>query len=160
MAKANARAKGLRFETILVPHDFTAASNVALDYAAEFADPGKGVIHLLHVCSPAATIGPLESALPLQSMRRIRDDQSDAESRLLEVSARLDVPVENHVAIGSPAAVICKTAEEIGADLIVMGATARRGVGGVFQGGVVMRTVRRASCPVFTVQPHDVNARR
>jgi len=155
---ASAQSIGLRFRTILVPHDFSPSSEIALEYASELVDASEGVIHLLHVATPSSMIGPLEPALPTLMGRQLRDDRQAVESRLLGVGANSRVPVEIHVGIGTPATIICQVAEKLGADLIVMGTNARRGVAGVLQGSVAARTVRRAPCPVLTVRPHGTRA--
>jgi nucleotide-binding universal stress UspA family protein len=157
MHSTDVTSSGLRFRTVLVPHDFTPESDAALRYAAELADAEEGVIHLLHVVPVSATTGPLESALPHQTFRRVRGEQRAVEARLAEASARLRVPVENHVAVGAPAPVICHFAEKLQADLIVMAARSHRGVASLMHGSITARTVRRAPCPVFTVRrrvPH------
>lgn len=44
------------------------------------------------------------------------------------------------------------SAEDLGADLIVMGTHGRTGLTHVFLGSVAERTLRSAPCPVLTVQ--------
>jgi len=47
---------------------------------------------------------------------------------------------------------VSDTAEELGADLIVMGTHGRSGLAHAFLGSVAERTLRRAPCPVLTVR--------
>ena len=159
MTEAQARPNGLRFRTILVPHDFSPSASKALNYAMELADADQGVIHLLHVTTSLSVVGPFESALPLLMNRQVRDDHLAAEARLIELSAQSSVPVEVHVGFGAPATIICQVAARLGADLIVMGTHARPGVAGIFHGSAAVRTVRRAPCPVFTVRSHEERQR-
>ena len=64
--------------------------------------------------------------------------------------------VEAHVLEGSGIAdMIIGAAEEHDADLIVMGTHGRTGLAHVFLGSVAERTLRRAPCPVLTVQAPD-----
>jgi nucleotide-binding universal stress UspA family protein len=52
----------------------------------------------------------------------------------------------------SPGTMVSITAEEIGADLIVMGTRGLAGVKHVLLGSVAERTLRAAPCPVLTVK--------
>ena len=64
--------------------------------------------------------------------------------------------VEAQVAEGAGIArVICESARELGADLIVMGTHGRTGLQHVFLGSVAERTLRNAPCPVLTVRSAD-----
>jgi phosphoglycerate kinase len=56
---------------------------------------------------------------------------------------------------GDPADEILKFADEIGADLIVMGSHGRTGVLGVLMGGVSRKVLDRARCPVLIVRIPD-----
>jgi universal stress protein A len=49
--------------------------------------------------------------------------------------------------------VVCKVAEEAGANLIVMATHGRRGLGHVILGSVTERVLRDAPCPVLVVRP-------
>jgi nucleotide-binding universal stress UspA family protein len=144
--------EGLRFHTILDPHDFTPESDVALERAGELASRSAGVVHLLHVLPYPAGTSFVDPTPAVWADRSLLDAKRSVGARLLALGDRVDAPVEAHVTIGTPAAQICETAEHIGADLIVMSTHARRGVASLFQGSIAARTVRRASCPVFTLR--------
>jgi nucleotide-binding universal stress UspA family protein len=47
---------------------------------------------------------------------------------------------------------ILKTAQELKADLIVMGTHGRTGIGRLFLGSVAEEVIRKAPCPVMTVK--------
>jgi nucleotide-binding universal stress UspA family protein len=143
--------KGFQFQTILVPHDFTSESDLALERAAELAAASSGVVHLLHVLPYPAGTAFVDPTPTVWADRSLLDAKRAVSARLLALGERVAAPVEAHVAIGTPAAQICETAEHIGADLIVMGTHPRRGVS-LFQGSIAARTVRRATCPVFTLR--------
>lgn len=147
-----------RFNAILVPHDFTPESDVALERAAELAAAGNGVVHLLHVLAYPVGTSFVDPTPLVWADRALLDAKESANAKLLTLGNHVDAPVETHVAIGTPAAQICETAEHLGADLIVMSTHGRRGVAALFQGSVAARTVRRACCLVFTLRseaPHE-----
>jgi nucleotide-binding universal stress UspA family protein len=56
---------------------------------------------------------------------------------------------------GDPASEIWRFADEIGADLIVMGSHGRTGVLRVLMGGVSRKVLDRAKCPVLIVRIPD-----
>jgi nucleotide-binding universal stress UspA family protein len=53
---------------------------------------------------------------------------------------------------GDPADVICRTAERLGADVIVVGSHGRTGLGRLLLGSVSEHVVRHAPCPVLVVR--------
>jgi nucleotide-binding universal stress UspA family protein len=56
---------------------------------------------------------------------------------------------------GDPASEILRFADEIGADLIVMGSHGRTGILQVLMGGVSRKVLDRARCPVLIVRIPD-----
>ncbi|WP_370413659.1 universal stress protein [Streptomyces fradiae] len=62
-----------------------------------------------------------------------------------------DVPFEEHVAPGNPAAVL--TEASVGADLLVVGSRGRGGFASLLLGSVSQQCAVHASCPVAIVRP-------
>lgn len=137
---------------ILVPLDFSANSELALDYARAMARRFGALLHLVHVCEvPAMVSDPLEACAFRYGNRgqRLGDE---AERLLIELEERLpDVRVSTEVLFGNPARCIVAAANVDRADLIVMGAHGRGPLMRVLMGNVAERVVRTASCPVLTV---------
>ena len=65
------------------------------------------------------------------------------------------IEVSNQVTPMSPGEAISGVAEDIGADLIVMGTRGLTGVKHVLLGSIAERTIRIAPCPVLTVKGSD-----
>ena len=63
-----------------------------------------------------------------------------------------NVTLEHRMLEGSAPGVITETAEEIGADLIVMGTHGRTGFTRFVMGSVAEAVLRRAPCPVLTIR--------
>jgi nucleotide-binding universal stress UspA family protein len=61
----------------------------------------------------------------------------------------LKCPVEARLERGDPAAEILRTADEFGAELIVMGTHGRSGIGRLLMGSVAEAVLRDAPCPVL-----------
>ncbi len=62
------------------------------------------------------------------------------------------IQCESHLIAQTPSAAIVEAAEQIGADLIVMGTRGLSGLKHILLGSVAERTVRVAPCPVMTVK--------
>jgi nucleotide-binding universal stress UspA family protein len=138
------------FTTIIVPTDFSYASDAALGYARMLATRFGASLHLLHVVDEPGSWSEVYAAIP-EIQRRLG---ADAARRLEAMAACLPplVRASSAVVCGAPVASIVKEAETRGADLIVMGTHGRRGMGHLLLGSVAERVVRLAPCPVLTVR--------
>lgn len=152
------------YRVVVVPYDFSEHARAALDEAADLSRRLGADLHLVHVLqSPLylysfAYPGEAAAVAPPIDMTEIRED---ALKSLREVIAEIDFPgkVECHVLEGvNVAETLRATAENLGADLIVMGTHGRTGLAHVFLGSVAERTLRTATCPVLTVQPRKKTA--
>lgn len=141
------------FRTILVPTDFSATARRALEIACLLARASAGRIVLVH-----AHFVPLEiEALAVRGVARVFNEiEEQAKETLRGQVAELerDGLEAKFVALEGPAeSVIDKVAADEGADLIVIGTHARKGLGHFFLGSVAERVLRTASCPVIAVPP-------
>jgi nucleotide-binding universal stress UspA family protein len=140
------------FARILVPIDFSAPSDAALDYARLLARRWGSELHVLHVTGERLT-PPHGSGAPdaePAAFRRIRDRLAGKDA-----PRRLNIRVVERAA---PADAILNYARSAEADLIVMGTHGRRGVAHVVMGSVAESVVRRAPCPVLTMQESPADA--
>lgn len=133
-------------QKILVPVDGSSNSNIALDYALSMAKALDSKLFVLTVVD----LFP-ETVTPLL------EEKLRAEATVFLESARQKATVENvscetdlHVG-GRPFEVIVGKAQDIGADLVVMGAQGRSGLGWLLMGSVTERVIGHASCPVLVV---------
>ena len=147
----------LEIRTILVPMDFSAHSEKALSTAVDLARKFEARIHLLHCYRidvfALLPYGPQYTAdLPEDFDRGIREA---ARKKLRERSAAVvseGISVEDHLSGQLPSDAILRIAEEVSADLIVMGTRGLTGLKHVLLGSVAERTIRAAPCPVLTVK--------
>ena len=140
--------------TILVPHDFSLHSRAAFARAEQLARLSGASIHLLHVLHApllhaVTPAGPFHLALPNVVIEGAR---LEAEGLLREIASRSRCEVKVHVSEGLPTDVICDFAEDLAADLIVMGTHGREGLSHFLLGSVAERIQRRAPCSVLTVR--------
>jgi nucleotide-binding universal stress UspA family protein len=147
--------------TILVPHDFSPQSDAAFSMAEQLSELSGACLHLLHVVHAPmlhalTPTGPLDLALPEVVLTGAR---LEADELLNRIAADSQQKVEVHVIEGLPTDAISTLAEEIRADLIVMGTHGREGLTHFLLGSVAERTLRRAPCPVLTVRGAPAAAR-
>jgi len=139
------------FERILVPDDFSEPSLHALSHALGLALRFGSELHLLHAYgAPAAALSPYGRVFPtdlLEGLRETATGQIEKRAaRLREAGARVQV----HLSQRAPTEAISPLAEEIGAELVVMGTRGYSGLKQVLLGSVARHTVRHAPCPVMT----------
>ncbi len=147
-------------DRILVPVDFSSDSDEALEVAREVAATyGASHIDVVHVVAlPAAPLGPgLPTAAPihLDIARQARESLSELSAEASEGKPSISIRV-----LEGPAAWrIVETAEEVGADLIVLGSHGLSGLRRFLIGSVSERVVRWAHCPVWVLRrPYEEQA--
>ena len=147
-----------KFQTFVVPYDFSVHSRAALGMAVDLAQRFESEIHLVHVIQPpmlayAAYTGPGTEAPPPIDLLELH---RAAESALREIAADVErdcAGVETYVIeSASIPDTIHEVAAKVHADLIIMGTHGRTGLSHAFLGSVAERVVRRAPCPVLTVR--------
>jgi nucleotide-binding universal stress UspA family protein len=145
---------------ILCPVDFSDHSRRALDHALALATWYSSAVTVLHVSplSPVAAHAPMGGMPPYVGLT---PEARQALMRSMEAFAAggpSGAPVEYEIAEGHPAAVILDRADEIGADLLVLGTHGRSGFERWVLGSVTEKVLRKALCPVLTVPKHANHA--
>ena len=136
--------------TILVPIDFSTCSERALDYAFTLAEKLDATVNLVTaVGAEHAALGPTLSGPAVDTVRR---NNVAGLAKLVDGRSALTKVGKLEVVFGDPRDVILRTANELGADMIVMGTHGRRGIPRLVLGSVAEEVVRRATCPVVTVR--------
>jgi nucleotide-binding universal stress UspA family protein len=137
-----------QIRTILHPTDFSDCSEYARQVARSLSRDYGARLVVVHV-APSEIVhagligGPVESKPLLEGM----------EAQLRDVFGEdLDTDAEVHVKEGDPASAILQMADEVHADLIVMGTNGRSGLGRLLLGSVAEAVMHRARCPVLTVR--------
>jgi len=138
--------------TILVPTDFSYAADHALSHAVQLAGRRRTGLALLHVVTPV--LGP---DLLFTSIRMDQPLMAKlSEQRLARLAQRMKLhPRRQAVRVGSAAEEILRFAEEIKADLIVIGSHGHGALERMLIGGTTERVVRHAHCPVLVVPPPE-----
>jgi nucleotide-binding universal stress UspA family protein len=142
-------------QKIVVGTDFSDASARALDYACDLARALSASIDLVHAVDVPAITLPIEGAV-MSTADHVAKLSIDAQAQLdtvLAGRANRGVALRGHVRTGVADSELVSYAEEVGADLIVVGTHGRTGVAHVLLGSVAERVVRTARCPVLSVRP-------
>ena len=135
--------------TILVGVDDSPGSLAALRWAAELAGPLRARLVLLHVFEPLAHVHALAPGMDLKSLReRVVATLESACDR--ELSGR---GVEHRLMVreGLPLDVLVQVADEVSADLIVVGARRLGRVEALLLGSTSSRLAQRTRRPVVVL---------
>lgn len=142
-------------KTLLLAHDFNATSEIALDRAIELARRLSAKIVVAHVYSvPVYSFPEGSSLIPsAEDAARIADAAQRSLDQVLERRrATPGVELSGVLRAGVPDEEICRLADEIGADMIVIGTHARGAVARALLGSVAQRVVRSAKVPVLSIR--------
>ncbi len=146
------------FRKILVPVDFSEHSARALEHAKGLAKVFAAELHLLH-CYPinVGAVLPYGIVIPESLEHDVRKAALERLAEWREKVSAEGIAVQEHITPQVPFEAIAATAEQLGADLIVMGTRGLTGLKHVLLGSVAERTLRIAPCPVLTVKDGDAD---
>lgn len=142
-------------KSIVVGTDLSSRAAAAVSVAAEEARLRGAVLHVVSVV-PTPTTG-VEAMVPSGVVFELADSTRQIEEQLSGEVDRLrrdGLQVELHVCSGGAADMLCRVAETVEADLIVVGNRRMRGSGRVL-GSVANRVAHHASCSVLIARTGD-----
>ena len=133
---------------VVVPFDFSEHSELALKRALSLVEKAEQ-LHVLHVLPFLIPTEPGVVWATIDDAHRIQH----ALETLTEAIDKLSISgVELEVRLGDPGQIACDRAEELGAELIVVGSHGRTGLTRMLLGSVAERVVRLAHCQVLVVK--------
>ena len=142
---------------IILATDFSDISKDASSHALQLARTYKAELKALHVFDPSAWNVPshyyLASEGAVESLEEARQKGKDA---LKELAESFDLEVETIFNEGNPGHEIVRVAEELNADLIVLGTHGYSGWKRFTIGSVAEFVGRHAPCAVLTIRPEVV----
>src|SRR4029453_7308089 len=149
--------KKLSIQNIVVPIDFSKMSIQANKTASRLARRFAALVHLAHVRQfdyAGDFVAPAPPFVPLSFMPYEQDVERGVAKKLNALAREDGVSSANcHVLSGAPPFdEICRLAQQIPADLIVMPTHGRTGLTHVFLGSTAERVVQHSPCPVFVVR--------
>jgi nucleotide-binding universal stress UspA family protein len=144
-------------QQVVVAYDFSAAAAVVLDRAIAVVQ--RAPFHTLHVIAVIdSRIGlpavPADGPIDYHYAERVQHELGQIViTGLIAAQASREVQTFAHARFGKPAVEILRLAEEVGADLIIVGSHNHTGVRRWLLGSTAERVVREAGCPVVVARP-------
>ena len=132
-------------KNILFATDFGHGATRAAEYAFSLAQEHEARVTALHVLQPAV-------AHTEDGEKKVRQASIDRMKRFVSPECDDWCKTEFRVSYGDPAEEILRQARETTADLIVMGAKARKSLAGHVPLTVAYNVAAKATCPVLTVR--------
>lgn len=141
------------YQNILVPVDGSAPAKKAFEEAVQVAKRNQGKLTLLTVIDTTTFSGTTGAS----SIKILKEAQAQAHQILADLAnepevAAAKIRLKTNVAAGNPKREIVEFADQIEADLILMGATGRSALERVFIGSTASYVVNRAACNVMVVK--------
>jgi nucleotide-binding universal stress UspA family protein len=142
---------------ILVAYDFSGPSNRALEVAHHLRSRLRAAVDVVHVfLDPFSELEhpPKESiwANAKQMDAHLEAMKSQVRAATEDVFGPEAQAVTVHAVRGRPAVEVMRLAEQVGADLLVVGATGKGGVERALLGSVSTHLIRKSPVPVLTVK--------
>jgi len=149
--------KTLNVQNIIIPIDFSKMSMQAIQIARQLARRFGASIHLAHVrqfnCA-ADFVAPAPPIVPFSFAAYQQNGEQTALKELKKVASEGGVPSAScDVLSGAPPFdEICRLAQTVPADLVVMPTHGRTGLKHIFLGSTAERIVQHSSCPVLVAR--------
>lgn len=146
--------RNLAIKRILIPTDFSDTANLALEHAVKMARLLDSEITLLHVVSSFA----FRVHLPEMEFDETQEAKlagvigSKLNKIADEISQKEGIKVSTLITSGRIREEVVRVAEEIYADIIILGTHGVSGLREFFMGSNAFRIVSDAACPVLCIQ--------
>jgi nucleotide-binding universal stress UspA family protein len=144
----------LEIKKILIPTDFSETANLALEHAVKMASLVDAQITLVHVVSTFAFRVNLPELEVDEAAGKKLSTVVGAKLASIaeEIGASHGVKVTTMVTSGRIREEVVRIADEIDADIIILGTHGVSGLREFFMGSNAFRIVSEAACPVLSVQ--------
>lgn len=142
----------LNCNVVFHPTDFSAHSKEAFRYACSLARDNNAGLVVAHVTAPL--MSPVPAGIATASEDGIDDYRQSLQQHLKANQPPSDYALKTEYRLreGDVVEEVLNLADEVKADLIVMGTHGRTGLGRLFMGSTAEQTLRHAKCPVLTVK--------
>jgi universal stress protein E len=148
--------------SILLATDFSSVSTKALCQALSLAEAAQAELHVLHVVDALQlptpqTLTNASSQIMQQELSQLQNAINyDAQLNMknfLKLLPTTQVKVQSHIAWGTPWHEIARLAQEIRADMLVIGTIGRTGLPGLLLGNTAEKLLDACPCSILAVKP-------
>ncbi|OLL31136.1 universal stress protein UspA [Burkholderia sp. SRS-W-2-2016] len=145
------------YQNILVALDGSNASRSALKEAVGLAGLTRGVVHPVYVVDKSPLFSYAGYYDPITLMEVLRKDghsvlaEAEQACMVADVQCRAEMTESNSLSDDVASAVL-RHAQQVDADLIVMGTHGRRGIRRLVIGSVAEQVLRFSRCPVLLIR--------
>ncbi len=141
----------MSYKTILVAVDLSNESEKVIERAVEFADGDVSRLYLTHVVEPVAAAYPID-AYAINMTKLQEEAMAISAQRLAGIADKHGISSDRQLVLaGAAATEIRSKAEELGADLIVIGSHGTSGWK-LLLGSTANKVLHGASCDIMTVR--------
>lgn len=140
------------YSKIVLAHDGSEGAARALTHASAIAKESGGKLVVVHVDERIVAKGDMPSVNPAEE--EVREEIRGLVEGIASEGVDAEL-VETTIVIGGPGSAIADVAEEVGADLIVVGTRGRSSIPGLLLGSVAHRLLHVAHRPVLAIPPES-----
>lgn len=138
---------------IVAAADVTSVTDEVLSTSISLARSMPGAeLHVVHVIE---FVPPPDAAVLSTPADIVDTGRAFLDRTTKEASARFDGRVVGHLAVGKAAKEILQLAQDLEADIIVVGSHSKKMVERFLMGSVSEQVVRKAHCPVLVARPKE-----
>ena len=138
---------------LLIATDGSLAADAAVQAGVQLASEQNGGVVFLHVVDAVDVVAPAFGPISVNPVEDDHPEDDETLSAAAEVARAHGVPFELRLIGGFDYETILATADEIDAELIVLGSNRHGALGTAFFGSVSKEVLKRARRPVLVVHP-------
>ena len=141
---------------IIVPVDFLKNADKLVDYSVKMAEKLSVAIHFIHVVASPAGDAMIGAPFAAEYEGKMLSDAQERMANLLKDNSERCPSCTGEVVLGEPVETIVETAQEKGADMIIISTHGAKGLEKILLGSVAERVLKRAHCPVLIMNPYKM----
>lgn len=138
---------------VVIPTDGSEYAESAAETGFEFAEKTGAAVHALSVGDESLTHISSVGGPPPKTTEDVAEIAAEWADELADDAKAYGLEAEAVVRTGTPAREIAEYADEVDAEMIVMGTAGRGGFERMVVGSVTDKVIRTAPVPVVTVRP-------
>lgn len=146
---------GASYQSIVVGTDGSDRAHVAVQEALAIAKLTGAKVHVVHAVNSGVVAGFANDYQGQLVIDRMIEEATVNAQRVTDEAGQAGVAAETHTPSGPPADAILGVAEEVGADLIVIGNRGMTGAKRFVLGSVPNSVAHRSPCSVLIVSTED-----